>query len=136
MHAAEIAALFSVCALAPWQPWLAPAGYPANAARIRRCCGTGARRGDFLRTVAGAALKKRGRTVEGLWDDGNTVDDFDPALVACHGVAARASALRMVESDRTRDGDAAPCVEEGVARWDTIRRFRAARASGESMRDP
>nr|WP_272421157.1 transposase [Polyangium jinanense] len=38
-----------------------------------------------------AALKKRGRAVDGLWDEGSTVDDFDPALVACYGVAARAS---------------------------------------------
>ncbi|MDC3983160.1 transposase [Polyangium jinanense] len=52
-----------------------------------------------------AALKKRGRAVDGLWDEGSTVDDFDPALVACYGVAARASALRMVEGDRPRDGE-------------------------------
>jgi hypothetical protein len=57
-----------------------------------------------------AALKKRGRTVEGRWDEGSTMDDFDPALVACYGVAARASALRMVEGDRPRDDERASVV--------------------------
>ncbi|MDC0744939.1 transposase [Polyangium mundeleinium] len=52
-----------------------------------------------------ATLKKRGRSVDGLCDEGNTSEDFDPALAACYGAAARAPALRVVERDRTRDDE-------------------------------
>ena len=49
-----------------------------------------------------AILKNRGRSIEGL---SGGEEGYEPALVACYDVAARAPALRVVEPSRIREDE-------------------------------